>query len=152
MGGLEMAGRSAAGPLIVALLDDNPVVRANAAEMLGWLQPIADLGERASAMDGLARLLTDPAPAVQIQAAWALGEMDTEPARLALNAAPTAPTAVRPVAPAPLVALPGAIADVAADYWPLATVVGLVIIVLLAMLAAVMFWKGPLPTSHLGHP
>ena len=160
MRGLEMVGQSAVGPLVVALLDGNLVVRANAAEMLGWVQPIEDPGQRADAVAGLARLLSDPDPTVQAQAAWALGEMNTEPARLALDSAPIpapvsapilSPIAARPVAPAPLVALPGAIADVSADYWPLATVAGLLIIVLLAMLAVALTWKGPRPASHLGH-
>ena len=115
MGGLEAAGQSAVSPLVVVLLDDNAVVRANAAEMLGWLQPIDDAGQRADAVAGLARLLSDPAPAVQTQAAWALREIDTDAARLALisvpipalNSAPIlAPSVVRPVVPAPLVALP----------------------------------------------
>jgi len=160
MGGLETVGQSAVGPLVVALLDGNVVVRANAAEMLGWVQPIEDPGQSADAVAGLARLLSDPNPTVQTQAAWALGEMNIEPARLALDSAPIpapvsapilAPIAARPVAPAPLVALPGEIADIPADYWPLATVAGLLVIVLLAMLAVVLIWKGPRPTSHLGH-
>jgi HEAT repeat protein len=79
-------------------------------------------------------LLSDPNPAVQAQAAWALGEVGTEPARLALIRAPVAatnpapilvldpalvplvsksapilvPTAARPVAPAPLAPAPSA--------------------------------------------
>ena len=85
MRGLEMVGQSAVGPLVVALLDGNLVVRANAAEMLGWVQPIDDPSQRADAVAGLARLLSDPDPTVQAQAAWALGEMNTDPARLALT-------------------------------------------------------------------
>ena len=159
MGGLEMASQSAAAPLVAALLDGNPVVRANAAEMLGWLQPIDDAGQRADAVAGLARLLSDPAPAVQTQAAWALREIDTDAARLALvsvpipalNSAPIlAPSAVRPVVPAPLVALPAAIAEIPKGPWPLGTAAGLLIIVLLAALAVVLLWKGPRPASGLG--
>ena len=53
MGGLEMAGSSAVAPLAAALHDGNAVVRANAAEMLGWLRP-------ADAVTDLAQLLSDP--------------------------------------------------------------------------------------------
>ena len=77
--------------------------------MLGWLKP-------STAVADLARLLSDPDPAVQAQAAWALGEMGTEPARLVLLPAPNipapnpapilAPVAARPVALAPLAELP----------------------------------------------
>ena len=159
MGGLETAGQSAVGPLVVALLDGNLVVRANAAEMLGWLQPIEDPGQRADAVGGLARLLSDPDPTVQAQAAWALGEMDNEQARLALNSAPIpapnspilAPMAARPVESAPLVALPGAIADVAADSWTVAAMAALLLLVMVAGLAVVLVWKGTRPASHLGH-
>jgi hypothetical protein len=59
--------------------------------------------------------------------------------------------AARPVAPAPLAALPDALADVRADNWTLAAVAALLGLVLLAMLALVLTWKGPRPTSHLGH-
>ena len=154
-----MASQSAVAPLVAALLDGNPVVRANAAEMLGWLQPIDDAGQRADAVAGLARLLSDPAPTVQTQAAWALREIDTDAARLALisvpipalNSAPIlAPSAVRPVVPAPLVALPAAIAEIPKGPWPLGTAAGLLIIVLLAVLAVVLLWKGPRPASGLG--
>ena len=118
--------------------------------MLGWLKP-------ADAVADLARLLSDPDPTVQAQAAWALGEIDTEPARLALNpgahsstklAPILAPVAAAPVAPAPLVALPGALADVSADYWSLAAMVALLVLVLLAI---VLIGKGPRrPKSHFG--
>ena len=67
MGGLEKAGLSAVAPLTAALHNGNAVVRANAAEMLGWLKP-------ASAVTDLARLLSDPDPTVHAQAARALGE------------------------------------------------------------------------------
>ena len=52
-----------------------------------------------------------------------------------------------PVAPAPLAALLAAFADVWADYWPLATRVALVV---LALLAILLIWRGPRPTSHVG--
>jgi hypothetical protein len=160
MGGLEMAGRTAVVPLAAALLDGNAVVRANAAEMLGWLKPIEDPAQRADAVAGLARLLSDPDPTVQAQAAWALGEMDTEQGRLALNSAPIpapnsapilAPIAARPVAPDPLAALPGAIADVPADYLAVAAMAALLVLVMVAGLAVVLVWKGTRPASHLGH-
>jgi hypothetical protein len=142
--------------------------------MLGWLKP-------ASAVADLARLLSDPNPAVQAQAAWALGEVGTEPARLALlpasiaatNPAPLlalnpalvppasksapifVPTAARPVALAPLApaplaplaALPGALADIPANFWSLTAMA----LLLLAMLAGIFIWKGPRSTSHHGH-
>ena len=132
-------------------------------------------------MADLAPLLSDPDPAVQAQAAWALGEtlapalaperstgasagVGTEPARLALIPAPVAvansapvfaqtaarPVALAPLAPAPLAplaALPGALAEVPANYWSLTAMVLLV----LAMLASLLIWKGPRSTSHHGH-
>jgi HEAT repeat protein/photosystem II stability/assembly factor-like uncharacterized protein len=163
MGGLETAGQLAVAPLTVALHDPSAAVRANAAEMLGWLKP-------ASAVADLARLLSDPSTAVQAQAAWALGEIGTEPARLALKPAPipvskstpilvqTAarpvalpPLALAPLAPAslvPLAALPGALAEVLAEYWSQATMVMLLVLLLLAI---VLIGKGPRSTSHHGH-
>jgi hypothetical protein len=146
MGALETAGQPAVVAVAAALNDSSAVVRANAAEMLGWLTPTTEVAS-------LARLLSDPDPAVQAQAAWALGEINTEPAaRLALNPAPIlAPVAARPVAPAPLVALPDALADVRADSWTLAAMAVLLGLVLLAMLALLLTWKGPRSTSHLGH-
>ena len=137
MGALERAGQPAVAAVVAALNDSSAVVRTNAAEMLGWLKP-------ASAVADLARLLSDPDPAVQAQAAWALGEINTEPARLALNPAPVA-LLVAPVLPA---VLPRAIADVPADTWTLAAMVALLV---LGLLAIVLIWKGPRPTSHLGH-
>ncbi len=143
MGGLEAAGQSAVAPLAAALHDGNAVVRANAAEMLGWLKS-------ADAVAGLARLLSDPDPAVQAQAAWALGEINTGPARLALIPAPILAPVARPVAAAPLIALPGAIAAVPANFGTLAAVAALSVLAMLAMLAIVLIWKGPRPASHLG--
>jgi HEAT repeat protein len=157
MGGLETTGQSAVAPLIVALLDDNPVIRANAAQMLGWLQPIGDLGQRADTVAGLARLLTDPELTAQTQATWALGEMDTEAAHLALNARPVqaAPIlpqpASRPVGLAPPAALPGAITDVAVDDWTIAIVAALLVLVVIAMLAVVLTLQRKRLVSHLGH-
>jgi HEAT repeats len=163
MGALETAGQPAVPAVMAALNDSSAVVRANAAEMLGWLKPT-------TAVANLARLLSDPDPAVQAQATWALGEINTEPARLALNPAPIlaqnpasilapvaarpvapAPLAVRPVAPAPLAALPDALADVRADNWTLTAMATLLVLVLLAILTVVLTWKGPRPTSGLGH-
>ncbi|MDQ1300668.1 MAG: hypothetical protein QG637_588, partial [Chloroflexota bacterium] len=151
---LEMAGQPGVAAVVASLNDPNAVVRANAAEMLGLLKP-------AAAVADLARLLSDPDPAVQTQAAWALGEIDTAPARLALNPAPIlalnqapviapnpapvlAPVA-RPVAPAPPVSLLGAIADIPADTWTLAMMAALLV------LAGLLIWKGPRrPTTHFG--
>jgi hypothetical protein len=167
MGAMEAAGQPAVAAVVAALNDSNAVVRANAAEMLGWLEP-------ETAVADLARLLSDPDPTVQAQAAWALGEINTEPARLALNPAPIlapvaarpvvapAPLAVRPVAPAPvaarpvvapapLAALSDALADVRADNLTLAAMATLLVLVLLAMLTVVLTWRGPRPTSGLGH-
>ena len=132
MGALEKAGQPAVTAVVAALNDSSAVVRTNAAEMLGWLKP-------PSAVADLARLLADPDPAVQAQAAWALGEINTEPARLALNPAPAA-LLVAPVPPAAVV--------MPADAWTLAAMVALL---LLGLLAIVLIWKGPRPTSHLGH-
>ena len=56
-------------------------------------------------MADLARLLSDSDPAVQAQAAWALGEIGTEPARLALVPAPVAVANSAPILalnPAPI--------------------------------------------------
>ena len=171
MGGLEIVGQPAVALLAEALYDPSAVVRANAAEMLGWLKP-------ANAVADLARLLSDPNPAVQAQAAWALGEVGTEPARLALIPAPVAvansapilalnpapipvfkstpisvqtaarPVALAPLAPAPLAPLPGALADVPADYWAQATMIVLLVLLLLAI---VLIGKGPRrPKTHFG--
>ena len=63
------------------------------------------------------------------------------PARLAPIPAPDA----RTVAPAPLAALPGAIADVPADYWILAVMAALLVIM------GTLVGKGPRRTSHRGH-
>jgi hypothetical protein len=104
--------------------------------MLGWMKSADTVGE-------LARLLADPDPAVQAQAAWALGEIDTAPARLALNPAPVALEA----APAPVAALPGVIAAVPANLWTPAVMAALLGLVLLAVF---LIWKGPRPASHLG--
>jgi HEAT repeat protein len=159
MGALETAGQPAVTAVVAALNDSSAVVRANAAEMLGWLRPVKDSTQRAGALAGLTGLLTDPDTAVQAQAAWALGELGAEPARLALIAAPIipapnpapilAPLAAHPVALAPLAALPGALANIRADNWTLAAT--LLALLLLAVLTVVLTWRGPRPTSHLGH-
>jgi HEAT repeat protein len=161
MAALETAGRPAVVAVVAALNDSSAVVRANAAEMLGWLGPVEDTPQRAVAVADLTGLLSDPDPAVQAQAAWALGELGTEPARLALLPAPNipapnpapvlAPMAARPVALAPLAALPGELADVRADNWTLAATATLLVLVLLGMLTIVLTWRRPRPTSHLGH-
>jgi len=154
MGVLETAGQPAVAAVVAALNDPSAVVRANAAEMLGWLKPETEVAN-------LARLLSDPDPTVQAQAAWALGEIGTEPARLALLPAPIipapnpapilAPVAARPVALAPLAALPDELADIRADNWTLAATATLLVLVLLGMLTIGLTWRRPRPTSHLGH-
>ena len=60
MGGLELAGPAAVAPLAAALHDGNAVVRANAAEILGWLKP-------AGAVADLARLLSDRIPRCRLR-------------------------------------------------------------------------------------
>ena len=158
MGALEAAGQPAVASVVAALNDSSAVVRVNAAEVLGWLTPVEDPGLRADAVAGLARLLSDPDPTVQAQAVWALGEMGIEPSRLALNPAPIparnpsppilAPTAAHSVAPASPAASPEALADVRADYLTLAAMAALLV---LALLAVVLTWKGPRPALPLGH-
>lgn len=66
---LERAGESAVLPLMVALRSDNPVLRRNAAEMLGYLA-------LPGALQGLQEALAkDAVPQVRRKAAWALGEI-----------------------------------------------------------------------------
>jgi HEAT repeat protein len=165
MGALETAGQPAVTAMVAALNDSSAVVRANAAEMLGWLKPVEDTPQRAGAVADLTRLFSDRDPAVQTQAAWALGELGAEPASLALlpvpnipapNPAPIlAPVAARPAALSPLAALPDALpdalADVRADNPTLAAMATLLVLVLLAMLTVVLTRKSPRPASHLGH-
>jgi HEAT repeat protein len=159
-GGLEIAGQRAVAPLVVALLDANAVVRANAAEMLGWVQPIEDSGQSAEAAAGLARLLSDLDPTVRIQAAWALQQMHTQPARVALNSTPVqapvwasilAPFAARPVALAPLAALPAVITEISTDYLAVAVTASLFVLGAVAMLGVLLIWRGKRRASRLGH-
>ncbi len=156
---LETVGQPAVAAVVAALGDSSPVVRANAAEMLGWLTPVEDPLLRADAVAALSRLRSDPDPTVQAQAAWALGEAlaptlarapgDTSgsqggavanalPAQLALSAAP--------LSAAPLDAAPAATSVVPADHWSLAALAaisGLASLVMLAMFASALIWKGP---------
>ncbi len=162
MGVLEATGQPAVPAMVAALSDSNAVVRTNAAEMLGWLSPVADPVQKAAAVTVLDRLLTDPAPAVQAQAAWALGEMGTVPASsLVLIPAPIpapvpaplpapilAPMAALPVVQAPLAPMPDTLADVWAVF---GARVAIGTLLLLALLAIVLIGKGPRPTSDLGH-
>jgi hypothetical protein len=53
-----------------------------------------------------------------------------------------------PVNPAPLVALPAASVNVPANCWTLAAQLALA---LLVVVAGVLIWKRPRPTSKLGH-
>jgi HEAT repeat protein len=68
MSGLDAAGAKAAGVLVSALKSGEPSLRANAAEMLGWIRP-------GSATPGLAEALHDEDATVRGEAAWALGEI-----------------------------------------------------------------------------
>ena len=147
MGGLERAGPAAVASLTAALRDSGAVVRANAAEMLGWLKP-------AGAVADLAPLLSDPDPSVRAQAAWALGEIGTGPARLALIPAPILAPIRRPSPThgcqpggrtAPGVALPETLPRITADNWTLAVMMALFVLVLLAI---VMVGKGPGGRQH----
>lgn len=66
---LENAGEAAVPALIVALRSENPVLRRNAADMLGYIaSPQALTALRYT-------LLNDLAPQVRRDAAWALGEI-----------------------------------------------------------------------------
>lgn len=66
---LENAGEGAVPALIVALRSENPVLRRNAADMLGFIaSPQALTALRDT-------LFNDPAPLVRRNAAWSLGEI-----------------------------------------------------------------------------
>jgi HEAT repeat protein len=71
------AGSSAVAALETSLNAENPALRANAAEMLGW---VSAPGSAAA----LAGALNDPDPMVRAQAAWALGQVGTDEAQAAL--------------------------------------------------------------------
>jgi HEAT repeat protein len=174
MGGLETAGPSAVAPLMTALHDPSAAVRANAAEMLGWLKPadaVADLTRLLSDTDpavqaqaawALGEIGTEPARLALVPAPVAVA--NSVPI-LALNPAPipvlkSAPTSVQtaarpaalpalaPAPLAPLAALPGALAEVLAEYWAQATMVALLVLLLLAI---VLIGKGPRrPKTHFG--
>jgi hypothetical protein len=129
---------------------------------------VADLGQ----------LLSDSNAAVQAQAAWALGEIGTESARLALIPAPVAvaksapivvlnpapgptlelapilaPTTARqvaPAAPAPLAAL-AALPGALADIPANSWSLTAIALLMLAMLAGIFIWRGPRSISHHGH-
>ena len=157
MNGLQLAGQSAILPLRVALSSDNdPAMRRNAAEMLGWLSA-------ADAVPALAQALSDPDATVRTEATWALAEMHTAPAELALSqvaaAAPASPilqtadtttgATISSADPdrqneAPLVpaALPGALAQALLNGWILGA---LATVLALATLAAmvILLWTGP---------
>jgi hypothetical protein len=68
---LEAAGEAAVPSLLVALRSENPVMRRNAADMLGFIASPASL-------NGLINTLTtDRQPSVRRNAAWALGEVNS---------------------------------------------------------------------------
>ena len=143
MGGLETAGQPA-----VALLADGPArpERGGPRQRRGN----ARLAETSERRGGSGPIALRPESCGAGSGAWALGEVGTEPARLALipasvaaaNSAPilalnpapipvfkstpilvqtaARPVALAPLAPAPLAplaALPGALAEVLAEYW-----------------------------------
>jgi HEAT repeat protein len=154
MQGLEMVGQAAITPLRLALLDTNPVIRRNAAEMLGWLRA-------ANAVPNLVRSLSDRDATVRTQAAWALGEIHTAPAQLALRqlangevgrpilqpdytaaratAGYTAPA--RQTGPGVRAAVPGALAWIVLNRWTLGALTSLVALALLAAMI-ILFGKG----------
>jgi hypothetical protein len=68
MQSLEYLGEEAVPALIAALSDDNAVLRANSAELLGWIGSV-------SARPALELALTDQDQAVRDAAGWALGEI-----------------------------------------------------------------------------
>jgi HEAT repeat protein len=148
MHGLEMAGQGAIMPLRLALMDNNPVVRRNAAEMLGWLGA-------ADAVPDLVQSLSDQDAAVRAQANWALGEIHTAPAQLALrqlangevgrpilqttgDAAPR--VSARPSAAVVPSLWSNALALAAASRWQLASFASLLA---LAILVFLLIGKGP---------
>jgi hypothetical protein len=68
MQSLEYLGEKAVPALITGLSDDDAMLRANAAELLGWIGS-------ATAVPALELALTDADQAVREAAAWALGEI-----------------------------------------------------------------------------
>ncbi len=71
---LEAAGEEAVPLLVTALRANDPILRRNSAEMLGFIAS-------PTATDGLKQALsTDPVPEVRANAAWALGEIKAIPA------------------------------------------------------------------------
>lgn len=77
MAGIEQAGSPAGQPLVAALQSPNPALRANAAEMLGYVKS-------EDTVRPLVAALKDSEPAVRTQAAWALGEIASPAAQTAL--------------------------------------------------------------------
>jgi HEAT repeats len=70
MSEIENAGENAVPALLVALRSENPVLRRNTADMLGYIaSPQAVPALRNT-------LVNDPEPQVRINAAWALGEIN----------------------------------------------------------------------------
>jgi HEAT repeat protein len=80
MQSLEELGQAAVMPLGKALSSQDPTLRRNAAELLGWLAAPEVTGQ-------LINLLADPSPQVRGQAAWSLGQIGTPSARQALERA-----------------------------------------------------------------
>ena len=137
MHGLEIAGQAAITPLRLALMDNNPVVRRNAAEMLGWLRA-------ADAVPDLVQSQSDQDATVRTQANWALGEMPTTPAQTVGLIDPERQSEM------PLrAALPGALSLIVLIPWILGALATLLALAALAAMV-LLIWKGPRgPRRHL---
>ena len=155
MAGIEMAGPKAVPTLIAALGDSQAAVRANSAEMLGWLKD-------AQATPALAGALADADPAVRTQAAWALGEVGTPEAQRSLAKALSVETeaAARDAATSALnraQMLAGNQGPAATTFWSgLMEIVTAIppsrwtLLALSVLMAAALLWAGPRRT-HLPH-
>ena len=138
-------GDASAVPLLLpALSDTDETIRARAATALGLLRA-------EEAIPQLSTMRRLDGPLARRSAAEALAAIGTPAAIAALNALnppPILAPVARPAAPASLAALPGALADVPADYWARAAMVALLALMLLAV---ALIGKGPRrPKTHFG--
>ena len=141
----RLGDASAVPLLLLALSDTDETLRARAATALGLLHA-------EEAIPQLSTMRRLDGPLARRSAAEALAAIGTPAAVVALNALNPppilAPIAALPAAPAPSAALPGALADVPADYWTRAAMVALLALLLLA---AALIGKGPRrPKTHFG--
>ncbi len=153
MAGLEAAGADAVAPLAAALTARSVALRANAAEMLGYLPANAST-------PALVLALGDVEPSVRAEAAWALGEIGTAEARSALAAAAQAEAdaTAKTAAESALARIDAAAVDlpisfgaalmaqasqISASRWTF--------MALLMLLAAALLWLGPRQTRVLAH-